>query len=562
MPKSIIREFDNSTPGITLSSNFSVFVPGYAGDAETEESREEAKKLGIYFEDSGIYKLNSIAQFEKYIGMFGGEPKPKKAPVLEVFNPIFEDGSANTLFRYSDYLRVSQFRNVKDAYFYKGIPLEATDKEYEKGDGKLLKTFDLGNGNIQVIKFIRVSEDDLWDDLPSESEVEEGVQGELTYGATRNMYYKIKIGNEGNDEFAFGDSLGNQITYELLSLGYTVYFKVLDKLSGAAEQMMLDKFWAPLRNKSIYRIRYFTTGGVCDTTVAQKVANLVTFNNDVKIEEADTYNNETGRGDCIALLDINEELPSISGARTQSEILQAFGDAAKTLPASKYVALFAPRIAYKISYPKDSPYSANALFPCSFHYLACAIQAQERYAEWYAVAGYTRGISTYSIAYTTYNFGDVAINTLAPRTANTFTDRAINLILNERGSYYLWGNRTSELLDTKGLRFSHFLNIRQLCTTLKQVLFDATRQFTFDPNSDLLWINFVNAIRPTLENMKADQGIRAYKITKVVTDKKALLVAKIRIIPIEAIEDFDISVYLEDSLSGIVVATDEEEVAE
>ena len=57
--------------------------------------------------------------------------------------------------------------------------------------------------------------------------------------------------------------------------------------------------------------------------------------------------------------------------------------------------------------------------------------------------------------------------------------------------------------------------------------------------------------------MKADQGISGYKISRVATDKKALLVAKIRIVPIEAVEDFDISIYLEDSLSGIVVDVDE-----
>ena len=57
--------------------------------------------------------------------------------------------------------------------------------------------------------------------------------------------------------------------------------------------------------------------------------------------------------------------------------------------------------------------------------------------------------------------------------------------------------------------------------------------------------------------MKADQGISGYKISRVATDKKALLVAKIRIVPIEAVEDFDLSIYLEDSLSGIIVDVDE-----
>jgi hypothetical protein len=48
--------------------------------------------------------------------------------------------------------------------------------------------------------------------------------------------------------------------------------------------------------------------------------------------------------------------------------------------------------------------------------------------------------------------------------------------------------------------------------------------------------------------MKADQGIRDYKILKVIDNaKKATLSAKIRIIPIEAVEDFDLTVSLEDS---------------
>jgi hypothetical protein len=60
--------------------------------------------------------------------------------------------------------------------------------------------------------------------------------------------------------------------------------------------------------------------------------------------------------------------------------------------------------------------------------------------------------------------------------------------------------------------------------------------------------------------MKGDQGIRGYKISRVETTKKAVVMAKIRIVPIEAVEDFDISVYLENSIDGIVVDANETEV--
>jgi hypothetical protein len=59
--------------------------------------------------------------------------------------------------------------------------------------------------------------------------------------------------------------------------------------------------------------------------------------------------------------------------------------------------------------------------------------------------------------------------------------------------------------------------------------------------------------------MKADQGIKGYKITKVMNNQKALLTANIRIVPIEAVEDFDISIYLEDSITGIILNANEVE---
>ena len=308
----------------------------------------------------------------------------------------------------------------------------------------------------------------------------------------------------------------------------------------------------------MFNFRYVTTGGYYNPEAMNKIIALAKFNNSVKLEEADTLNNECGRGDCIALCDLDEERFEIKNGISINSLVSNIGTAAKVIDASPYAAIFAPRVTYK----KSDTYKAtwgNTTFPASFHYLACASKAFEKYAEWYAVAGYNRGISSFDIESTTVKLGEIAINTLAPRVLNNYTNKAVNLILHERGNYFLWGNRTAEVLNTNGLLFHHFLNIRQLCTTIKKQLYVACRQFTFDPNSDLLWINFVNAIKPTLEKMRADQGIKGYKITKVTNNKKALLTARIRIVPIEAVEDFDISIYLEDSLTGIVVKADEAE---
>jgi hypothetical protein len=139
---------------------------------------------------------------------------------------------------------------------------------------------------------------------------------------------------------------------------------------------------------------------------------------------------------------------------------------------------------------------------------------------------------------------------------------AINPIIKLRGTHYLWGNRTTHALGAVNtsegdLKASHFLNIRQLCCTIKKKVYVTCRQATFDPNSDMLWVNFCNTLKPMLEKMKADQGIADYKISKVKTNRKAFLSAIIRIVPIEAVEDFDISIHLEDSLEGIIATAEE-----
>ena len=552
MPKSIIREFDNSTAGSILSSNFSVLVPGYMHpDKGTDALIKKATTEGIYYADSNVYVINSQSKFKEYIGQYGGN-KEAVGPTVEKLHPTLSG-----IYQYQTQLTIEEVRdyywkeNTLNYKYYVGTTIASTDTAKYNKNGKLLKTFTFDGGN-ETYQFTPVKAIDLVEELEENESTE-----------TEGVYYKIKNNAVGTDNTSV-DHIGNQIAWELLGLGYTVYFKVLSTLAPALDQLQEESFWEPLKQKSVYRIRYLMSGGCYDSTVIKNMQKIAGLNSNPKtttVENADIYGNATGRGDVIVLADIDETAEAIVNATNKSELLKAFGDEAKKYAdaiSGKFTAIFAPRVAYDFDYPESSAYSNDQLFPASFHYLACAAYAQQRYAEWYAVAGYQRGICGLPIKYLTKTFGDIDVNTLCPRVINSYTDgAALNLILTERGNYYLWGNRTAEKLTDKGLIFSHFLNIRQLCTTLKQVLYSATRQFTFEPNSDLLWINFVNAIKPTLEEMKADQGIAGYKISKVATDKKALLVAKIRIVPIEAVEDFDISVYLEDSLSGIIVDADE-----
>ena len=262
-----------------------------------------------------------------------------------------------------------------------------------------------------------------------------------------------------------------------------------------------------------------------------------------------------GRGDCVALIELDEDIYCEADPTKRPEILIAEGISSLSGvgvigTAGEYCALTVPSVYYVTS---DEPMK----MPGAFHYLACYMGSLSAgFAEWYAAAGYTRGVSAKVIDHTSVKLGEIAIGVLEPRNHDdkpqtTQAKFACNVIANFRGSYYLWGNRTAATIGEEAagddLTAENFLNIRQLCSTLKKQLYVSCRRFTFDPNSDTLWINFVNSITPTLDRMKADQGIRDYKIVKIYTDKKATLKARIRIIPIEAVEDFDITVTLEDS---------------
>ena len=305
------------------------------------------------------------------------------------------------------------------------------------------------------------------------------------------------------------------------------------------------------------------TDNVITTTEINKVNVLIA--NLAKYYADDASNQSSkelpGRGDCIALIELDERKYNDATSPDKPEVLiiNAINELGQIDAANgKYCALTVPSVVYKMSG------NGNKKFPGAFHYLTCFINSIKLgFAEWYAAAGYTRGISSYVIDYTPVKLGEIAINALEPRyyedPQSEYPKFACNVIANFRGSYYLWGNRTAHPLgkkdtETGDLVASSFLNIRHLCTTIKKQLYVSCRRFTFDPNSDTLWFNFVNSIKPTLEEMKADQGIRDYKIIKVYTDKKATLKAKIRIIPVEAVEDFDLEISLEDSF-GETTAT-------
>jgi len=529
MPKITIKEWDRTKAGVGAYANFTVVVPGLVAEGKWKDEAGNEHSYGYdendepVFDENGVYECSSKANFEKYIGKVAADEvitvkaeRPMRAPwsIIENDDSSSDDSSSDDSSEEDpDNPRWISPEEFVAAKLASEVVTLCTAVPNSKQD-------------------IGLMHDESWIYAIASDEYDDEADYALLY-----------LDRYGRDEER-SSQYGNQIAYELLGMGYTVLYKKFE--ADDAFALARASFWEPLKDKATYDFRYVINGLLTGNTDANNaIIELAHFDN--KSPE------NTGRGDCTALVDLDA---TSYQNKSQSEALSLMRSAISEIRASKYAAIVAPYVIYG-NVAKEEAYGYNNLFPAAFHYLACAARAGETFNEWYAVAGYTRGISNYSVIGTGIKLGEAAIDALEPRAPKDGIDKAVNLIVKIRGNYYLWGNRTAEALE-EDLRASHFLNIRQLCSTIKKQVYVACRRFTFDPNSDILWINFCNAIRPTLEKMKADQGIKDYKFIKVRTSQKAVLKAKIRIVPIEAVEDFDISLYLEDSLGGVTVEDDEE----
>lgn len=529
MPKIIIREQDYTTAGNEESSSFAVVVPGFTGvsivegvdqiddskgglvkDAANGHYYYYAKKTTSdkdrvdVFDENGIYECSDYKAFKTYVG------KDNRVTTVDPVAPTLVNFGTEDDPIYTKVFSGEEFE-VAQGTVYRAVTTKATV------EGHLVKN--MGADGYKAFEKVSLSE-------YISNQTEE--------------YYQILEGDEGRDVITSQMvHKGNQIAFELLKCGYTVLFKLIE--SEKLKSLETEDFWSCLEDKSVYDFRYITTGGYVNEKAYAQIDTLAKYVNST----------DTGRGDCVALIDVD---PDQIKNKKKSELVNSIKTYVNKLTTSEYSAIFAPYVTLNYN---DADYSDNGYFPGSFYYLACAAKARRTFAEWYAVAGYTRGVSDYEVIGVDAKFGQAELDALEPRekaTGDNPLTKAVNLITTLRGNYYLWGNRTAKELTTDGLVASHFLNIRQLCCTLKKELYNGCKRFTFDPNSDVLWYNFCNYIKPTLEKMKADQGISDYRIIKVATTKKALLKAIIRIVPIEAVEDFTLGVTLEDSLDGEIGA--------
>lgn len=340
--------------------------------------------------------------------------------------------------------------------------------------------------------------------------------------------------------------VGTHIGAKTANIGY-VYAKglislglpVLPEIVNSAGEIDYGK----LTDKGLYSIKYLTAGGlevaVSDTSATGTMANMLAA--------------AAKRGDCIALLDHKKDI--------ETEASKTYADAVRTaLGLGDNGALASDgNLSFGAAFSPWCTISGMKM-PPSFAFLSAYASSVASNPNWYASAGKERG-KIPGITAVEHSYGDVECNLLQARKIDdkgAFASGdnqgiAINPITYIRafGNYVVWGNRTLLKNGKSGLTASSFLNIRNLCCDVKKELYAAAREFTFEQNGDILWVNFSARIRPLLDRALSGNGIRGYKLIKESSNKKGRLTAKIKIVPIEAVEDFDLTLELEDSIETV-----------
>jgi hypothetical protein len=593
MPKILINEENLTSPGSTgMYSNYSVLIPGFmprkdavltadadsfneTNAADIAAGKTEAKVADEVQPDAnGVYEFSSADKFRKTIGLCS----PKT--VYTYPNNTYDD---ITVYHYGNQMA---YELLKLGYTVIYLPIESVadlknedtwsifkDKasyDFRFVTHGMLNTSDAGTAGTRIAALEKALKK-LLECFDAGTKIDQLANKELEIKDANTTAYINLIDSLQHPATDADESIDD---YSALLYKGDPYVTLSCALYGCVESDHTDSGAVGIIEE-LAELK----AGPYSKCVTKDIFDAVNSNIAMlaKYTDAEREAALPGRGDCVALIELDENayLNTNSTSKPEALIIDAINEMPVDVSANgAYCALTVPSVVYKnLTTTKAYSESAannegdtidNQKMPGTFHYLACFKKSLDLgFAEWYAAAGYTRGVSSYVVDHTTVKLGEIAINALEPRYLVTDGPAfACNVIANFRGSYYLWGNRTAYELGTKGnpkngdLTAQSFLNIRQLSSTIKKQLYVACRRFTFDPNSDTLWFNFVNAIRPTLELMKADQGIRDYRILKITeaNPAKATLKAKVRIIPIEAVEDFDLTISLEDSF-GETTAT-------
>lgn len=538
MSEIIINEIDNTTAGISSSVNNTVFLVGNVGSDYVGTSAGKFTlftTLKEFTEEMGTSPMTysiPAAEYQVLSDPFTYNPKPNDSTSS---SKVYDPGFNSAFFLLQKGLQVLYFAPKLDTASeietndkFKGKDVkDATTLAYEVLTGiepKIVssnfvaKYTDVVSNLVTNLYTITAFAKEGESDLPLTSFTEEQWNEAIEQLVENGTY------TPDGSAIAY-----DTIKYTLNTTDYTyvTFNGLVDYFNGTNFAALAED----LKDKGLYRIRFLSASGY-DAVLKTTSNSVNTYTS--KGLQTTLINVALDRKDAIAIPDHQWNLAK--GVVTKDTITDVKSSGVSVATASSKGTMLSPWCEYTLS-------SARLIMPASFAYLEAFANAIQNNPTWYATAGMLRGlISGTPIA----AYGDNHIKQLTPRTGVSVNPITFKYV-NGNATVNIWGNRTLYNAPSD-LKASSFLNISQLVVDLQKQLYTSSVSNQFEPNSDRTWYNFKSQIDVLLNQMKSAQGIKGKKIIRLQPTAKAQLRALIKIVPIDAIEDFYLTIELADTL--------------
>ena len=252
------------------------------------------------------------------------------------------------------------------------------------------------------------------------------------------------------------------------------------------------------------------------------------------------------RGDAVAIIDHTNNparaLDATSGSGSVYDKLLS-----SNISYPEFGTMFTPWASYTCTTAPNG--FMTQIMPASFNYLICLADAIHVNNNWVAMAGVSRGVgNTIQALNTIPRLSNIIADAYQPRDAV-----ALNAITNIKPyGLTIWGNRTLSKNSKGNLTALSFLNVRNLVSDVKKVAYRKAKEVIYEQDSEITWLKFKSGITPLLDQMRAGFGLQAYKIIRATTKydgtplAKGEMAAVIRLIPIYALEDIEVTCVIED----------------
>ena len=302
-----------------------------------------------------------------------------------------------------------------------------------------------------------------------------------------------------------------------------------------------------IADKSIYSVKYITSGGYPSVISADKSASDVFAKDMIKAAEH--------RGDAVALidyqLDSDERIFTVGDNKSTYSKIHALFD---NNSDGSYGTMMSPWAMYNCSSTLGNGSNLISM-PASFGYLMCVAKAIKSSPNWLAMAGVSRGLvpGIKSLLVPGGVISNFIAEEMQPKYGAENHNISVNTITNIRPyGLTLWGNRTLKPVSKDGTVALNFLNTRNMLSDIKKLLYTTAKSCMFEQNGDDLWIKFKGGIEPLLRRLKAGNGISDYQIVRGTTKyngdplTKGEVAAVIKVYPMYAVEFFELAVEIND----------------